>query len=156
VSWGLFVAAMWATHFSPFYELSLQHEWIHSFEHATYLVTALLFWWPVLGVDPAPSRMSHPARLLYLFLAMPQSTFLGLAIYGSSRLLYLHYARASALVGVSALSDQHLAGALMWTSGMLLLLPALGFVLWDWMRREEREGERIDARLARGHVGGGL
>ena len=41
-------------------------------------------------------------------------------------------------------------------AGMLLLLPALGFVLWDWMRREEREGERIDARLVRGHVGGGL
>ena len=42
-----------------------------------YLGAALLFWWPVVGLDPAPHRMGYPARLLYLFLQMPQNSFLG-------------------------------------------------------------------------------
>jgi hypothetical protein len=29
---------------------------------------------------------------------------------------------------------------------MLLMLPALTFVLLDWMRRDEREAARADAR----------
>jgi putative membrane protein len=149
LGWGLFAAVMWATHFSSFYETALENGRIHILEHAAYLGAALLFWRPVIAVDPAPARLSHPARIFYLFLAMPVTTFLGLAIYGSDRLLYPAYLRASLLVGANPLSDQHLAGAIMWVSSMVLLLPALGYVLVDWMRREDREGERVDARLAR-------
>jgi putative membrane protein len=151
LGWGLFAAVLWGTHFSSLYEAALESSRIHVLEHAAYLVAALLFWRPVLAVDPAPGsgRLSHPARILYLFLAMPQTTFLGLAIYGSDRILYPLYIRASLLVGVNPISDQHLAGAIMWVSSMVLFLPILAYVLFDWMGREERKGERIDARLAR-------
>ena len=73
---------------------------------------------------------------------MPVTTFLGLAIYGSDRLLYLHYAVATARLGLSPIADQHLAGAIMWVSGMVVLLPALGLVLFEWLDREEREAAR--------------
>jgi hypothetical protein len=32
---------------------------------------------------------------------------------------------------------------------MILIVPALGLVLLDWMRAEEREAARVDARLER-------
>jgi putative copper resistance protein D len=147
VTWSLFAAVMWASHFSPLYERALENQSIHGLEHMLYLVAALLFWWPVVGVDPSPSRISHPARILYLFLSMPQTALLGLAIYGSDRLLYPYYLRTSPLVGQSPIGDQHLAGAIMWTTGMLFIVPALAFVLIDWMNREEREMARADARL---------
>ena len=53
----------------------------------------LLFWAPLVGRDPMPSRIGHPARLLYAFLAMPQIAFLGLAISGAGRVLYPAYIR---------------------------------------------------------------
>jgi putative membrane protein len=146
VSWGLFAAVLWGTHFTQIYELSLEHEWIHSLEHAAYLGSALLFWSPVIARDPSPVRISHPARILYLFLAMPQMTFLGLAIYGSDQVLYRSYLSGAAALGISAIGDQHLAGALMWATGMFLIVPALGFVLMDWLDREEREAKRQEAR----------
>jgi cytochrome c oxidase assembly factor CtaG len=149
VGWSLFALVLWGSHFTFLYEAALRSDVVHSAEHMAYLSTALLFWWPVVGVDPSPARISHPARLLYLFLAMPQTTFLGLAIYGSDRVLYPHYLRVTPQLGASALADQHLAGALMWTTGMFLMVPALAFVLLDWMRRDARESARNDMRELR-------
>jgi putative membrane protein len=148
VGWIVFAAVLWGSHYSPLYEAALTSRSLHLLEHAAYVGSALLFWWPVVGADPSPTRLSPPARLLYLFLAMPQMTFLGLAIYGSDRVLYPHYLVTSASLGTSALSDQHLAGALMWTSGMFLLVPALGFILMNWLDREDRVAERMDRSLS--------
>ena len=144
---------MWGTHFAPIYDAALRSNTIHSAEHLAYLASALLFWWPVVGLDPNPARISHPARVLYLFLAMPVMSVLGLAITSSNRILYTHYAVASPSIGFSALSDQHLAGTIMWEGGLLLILPALALVLLDWMRRDELEAVRTDARRARDAAG---
>jgi cytochrome c oxidase assembly factor CtaG len=149
VGWVAFAAVLWGSHFSPLYETALTNRGVHTLEHAAYVGSALLFWWPIVGADPAPTRLSPPARILYLFLAMPQMTFLGLAIYGSDRVLYPHYLATSARLGTSALSDQHLAGALMWTSGMFLIIPALGVVLLSWLDREDRAGERMGRAVSR-------
>jgi cytochrome c oxidase assembly factor CtaG len=149
VCWSAFTIVLWASHFTSLYEDALGSQAIHGLEHVLYLVAAVLFWRPVIGLEPGPSRISPPARILYLFLAMPQMAFLGLAIYSSDLVLYPHYLATAPMLGTSALADQHLAGVLMWTTSMVLLLPALGYVLFDWMRKDEREAARIDARLDR-------
>jgi putative membrane protein len=153
VSWGLFAAVMWGTHFSPIYGAALTNHWIHVLEHVVYLSAGLLFWAPVVGRDPIPSRIGHPARILYVFLAMPQLAFLGLAIAGADRVLYSAYIAESARVGVSALADQHLAGSIMWETGALLMVPALALVLADWLGMEERRGAAHDAALDRPRSG---
>ncbi len=65
----------------------------HRLEHALFIVAALLFWWPVIGPDPSPWKLKPSARILYTGLAMPQNTFLALAIYMASAPLYagLHH-----------------------------------------------------------------
>ncbi len=149
VSWGIFALALPLSHVPAFYDLTLRNEAWHGLEHLVLLFSATLFWWPVVAVDPMPSRISHPARLLYLFLIMPVMTFTGLAIYNATHVLYPHYAAVADHAHFSALSDQHLAGALMWEAGMFLIVPALGAVLIDWMNRDEKETARDDARRAR-------
>lgn len=149
-AWSLFVAVLWGTHLTSLYELTLRSPGVHALEHLAYLATALLFWIPVVGLDPAPAGLSHPARILYLFLAMPAMAFLGLALFSADRVLYPTYA---AVEGASrALADQRVAGALMWTGTMFLIVPALGFVLLDWMRADEREARRVDARSQRSQL----
>src|SRR4029079_1313749 len=76
VAWLLFAGVMWGTHFSPLFDAALEHPWLHDLEHLLFLVTALLFWWPAVARDPAPWRMPHPGRVMYVFLQMPQNTFL--------------------------------------------------------------------------------
>jgi putative membrane protein len=154
VCWSAFTVVLWASHFTSLYEDALGSQAIHGLEHVLYLAAAVLFWRPVIGLEPGPSRISHPARILYLFLAMPQMAFLGLAIYSSDTVLYPHYLVTAPPLGTNAVADQHLAGVLMWTTSMVLLLPALGFVWFDWMKKDEREAARIDARLDRQSVAG--
>jgi cytochrome c oxidase assembly factor CtaG len=149
VSWSLFTVALWASHFTSLYEDALGSEALHGLEHALYFAAAVLFWRPVVGRETGSSRITHPARLLYLFLAMPQMAFLGLAIYSSDQVLYPHYVFTASALGTSAQADQHLAGALMWIASMILMLPAMAFVLFDWLRAEAREGARLEARLDR-------
>jgi putative copper resistance protein D len=146
VAWLVFAGVMWVSHFSPLFNESLEQPLLHDLEHALYLGAALLFWWPVVGVDPAPRRLSHPVRILYTFLQMPQNTFLALVIYSAGAPLYAHYATLG-LTWASPLEDQRLAGGLMWVLGDLLFLTAIGGLVAAWMRHEAREQPRTDARV---------
>lgn len=153
VAWLLFAATMWASHVSPLFDAALEDELLHMLEHALFLGTALLFWWPVVGRDPSPWRMSYPARLFYLFLAMPLNSFLGVLILFSERVLYPHYETTGRTWGPSPLDDQQLAGAIMWGLGDAAFLVALLLVIAAWMRHEEATTRRReaaeDARAAR-------
>jgi putative membrane protein len=142
VTWVAFAATMYATHFSGLYDASLRNSYVHGFEHMVYLAAASLFWWPVVRRDPVPGTFPWPARVLYLFLAMPMQSFLGVAIFNSDAVLYAHYAARS-----GALADQHLAGAIMWAGGDLLMLSSIGIAVAAWMRHEARETVRLDAHL---------
>jgi putative membrane protein len=148
VAWVLFAAVNWGWHFSILYNEALENPWLHYVEHASFLAAAVLFWWPVLGVDPSPWRMPHPARLLYLFLAMPQNSFLGVALLSAGTVLYPHYATNLRTWGPTPLDDQRLGGTLMWVGGDLAFLAAMAVVIAGWMRYEDRRTARLDARLA--------
>ena len=146
VSWGVFGAVMWVSHFSPVYEQALTSEIAHVGEHLAYLLAGCLFWWPVVGLDPTSRRIGWPGRVGYVVLAMPQQSFLGLAIYSADQPLYSHYARLHPTLG-SALSDQRVAGMVMWLGGDLLFIVALGLSVAAWMRHDIKEANRMDSRL---------
>ena len=148
VAWLLFVVVMWGSHFSPLFNLALENPWVHDLEHVLFLVTALLFWWPAVGLDPSPWRMPHPVRGMYVFLQMPQNTFLAVVILYAAAPLYPHYATLNRPWGPSALVDQQLAGVIMWVAGDLLFIAAVAAIVFGWMRFEERDSERSDKRAA--------
>jgi putative copper resistance protein D len=152
---GLFTIVLVASHLSPLFNLTLTHSWVHQLEHVTFLITALLLWWPAIGVDPAPHRLSYPARMLYLLLDMPVMAYLGLAIANSSRVLYPYYAAHRPPWGVSALQDQAAAGTIMWISGTFTMVPALAVLLLRWLDEDARRQARLDARPAAGPGPGG-
>ncbi|HXQ96060.1 MAG TPA: cytochrome c oxidase assembly protein [Candidatus Acidoferrales bacterium] len=148
VGFVLFAGALWVSHFSAVYELSLENNVVHYLEHAVFLTVALLFWWPMVGRDPSPWRLPYPVRLVVMLLQMVQGTFLGVAIMGASAPLYAHYAGLH-LGYITPLADQQAAGAIMWVGGGASFLLWGGLVFADWMRAEEAEGVLVDARLDR-------
>ena len=148
IAWLLFAAVNWGWHFSVLYDQALENQALHYFQHATFLGAALLFWWPVVGADPSPWRMPHPVRLLYVFLAVPQNSFLGVALMSAPTVLYPHYVTNQRDWGLSPLDDQALGGAIMWVVGDLAFVAAMMVVVLLWMRREDRRTERLDRRLA--------
>jgi putative copper resistance protein D len=148
VAWILFAAVNWGWHFSTLYDDALENTALHYLQHASLLGAALLFWWPAIGVDPSPWRLPHPLRLFYLFLAMPQNSFLGIAIMEAPRVLYPHYVTNLRDWWMSPLEDQQLGGVIMWTVGDLAFLVGMAVVVWIWVRHEDRRTARLDRRLA--------
>ena len=148
VAWVFFAATNWGWHFSTLYDDALENQALHYLQHAHFLVAALLFWWPALGVDPSPWRLPHPLRLFYLFLAMPQQSFLGVSLLQTATVLYPHYVTNIRDWGPSPLEDQHIGGMIMWVFGDIAFLTGMAIVVVLWMRHEERRTARIDARLA--------
>lgn len=146
VAWLIFAGVMWATHVSPLFDMALENRGVHDLEHALYLGSALLFWWPAVGLDPGPWRLAHPVRALYVFLQMPQNTFLAVFILNAGAPLYAHYATLERSWGPSPLLDQQTAGGIMWLCGDLLFIAAIAAILAGWMRHEERQAGRTEKR----------
>ena len=150
VAWVLFALAQYLTHFTGFYDAALESPLLHAVEHGVYLGVALLFWWPVVAADPVPRKLSFPARLLYLVLAMPLEAFIGVAILSADSVLYPHYETLAApWGGAAALADQGRAGALMWITGDLVALTAGLLVAAAWFRHDEARQRRIEEELDR-------
>jgi putative copper resistance protein D len=146
VAWVIFAGVMWASHFSALFDLALEDPLIHDLEHALFLGSALLFWWPAVALDPAPWRMPHPARALYVFLQMPQNTFLAVVLLEASAVLYPHYATIQRAWGPTALQDQQAAAGIMWLAGDAIFLIAVLAIVFGWMRAEARDTARSDRR----------
>ena len=149
LAWGLLALAMWITHYSPLFNVALENLWWHRLEHTIYIVIALLFWWPVVSAEPSPWRFNHPVRMLYVFLQMPQNSFLGVSVYGAERIIFPHYATVTRTWGPSPATDQAYAGVIMWVCGDMAFLISLAVIAYSWVKYDEREAKRVDRRLAR-------
>ena len=153
LGWIALAAVMWFTHFSPLFNVALENDALHKLEHLLYFGAGCLFWWPVVGADPNPGRLTPTWRLPYLLAQMPVHTAVGLIIYFAPTVLYAHYLTAAPAVGVDPLTDQQVAGALMWGAGDVILLGAVTAAAWAWLLAAERRSRRLEARAARGTHG---
>jgi putative copper resistance protein D len=146
VTWSIFTVVLWFGHFSPLFDRALDDPFVHDLEHGLFLSAALLFWWPVVGLDPSPHRMSYPARIGYLLLQMPFSSFLAMVVLFAETPLYRHYATLGAPYGITAIADQQLAAGIMWFIGDVVLIAAILTVIAVWMGDEERRTPAADRR----------
>lgn len=147
---GSFVLVLWGSHVPAVYDAAAENQALHDLEHLLYLLTAVLFWSAVLGLDIGPSRLAHSARLLYLFASMVAMEVVGLVLSETNHPLYPAYIQGSGSAR-SATGDMHTGGVLMWLSGMVVVVPAMAAVLISWLaddeRRTIREEARVDVRL---------
>lgn len=147
-AWALYAAVLAGSHFSPLYEMALEYPAVHVFEHALYLAAALVFWYPVVGLEPSRWRLGHGVRVLYVASALPVQSLVGLAIFSARHVLYPHYAVTAAVRGTSALADQQTGGVVMWLGGGLPVIAAMLFVAAAWAAEDRRLGDHLD-RAAR-------
>jgi putative membrane protein len=131
IAWTLHVVTLWLWHAPSFYESALRSESLHLVEHATFFLTALLFWWLLFA--PRGHRLGIGAKVAYLFAATLQGTILGAVITFARHPWYWSYFGTTKAWGLTPLEDQQLAGLIMWIPAGLIylaaLLPLLGSAL---------------------------
>jgi cytochrome c oxidase assembly factor CtaG len=137
VAWTLHVVALWLWHLPVLYDLAVRQPWVHAAEHASFLVTGVLFWWVILPRGGA-LRHAHGVAILYLFTFSLQSGVLGAFLALSRRAAYGAHAYTTAAWGLTPAEDQQLAGAVMWVPGSLGYLAAALALFFLWMSAAER------------------
>jgi cytochrome c oxidase assembly factor CtaG len=155
VAWVLFTMSLYALYFSPLFDLTLRQPLVHDAVHLHFLAAGLLFWWPLVGLDPSRWRLPHIARLLFVFLMVPFHAFLGVAIMNSGRVLAPTLESFQRAWGPTPLADQQVGGAILWGAGDLIALGAVLGILVSWASYEEKVvAVREDRRLARERAAG--
>ncbi|MHB8531360.1 MAG: cytochrome c oxidase assembly protein [Solirubrobacteraceae bacterium] len=146
-------ASMLLTHLTPLYGLALEDRLVHAGEHVLFLASGLLFWSVLIAAGPPVGRLDGFGRIVYLMLGMPLMSVVGVILETDATPRYHQYVAPARALHVSALSDQRLAGALMWVAGTLVMgTVALG-AAWQSLALEER---RAKAREAYADAAGAL
>ena len=143
----LFACDLLGSHFTAWYNASLENEYIHDLEHLSYLVFGFLVWEIVIGVDPIRNRATPPQRILLVFLLMPVMVIISVVFILASHPLYPYYAALPAPWGGASrvVADQGLAGAIMWVPSAAVTLAAVLYVAVTWFREDEARQRRLEA-----------
>ena len=109
----LHALALWAWHVPALFDAALANEGVHALQHASFLGTALLFWWSVLG-SAGRDRAADGLALASLLATMLHTGALGALLTVAASPWYPGYAGLGAAFGLGALEDQQLGGVVMW------------------------------------------
>jgi putative membrane protein len=134
----LFNLVVVVTHAPPLVNLSVRSEPAHFLLHSTLFLSAAIMWLPVVQPFPMTARLTDPGKMLYLFgqsiLPTVPASFLTFA----QEPIFSSYASFPRLWGISAETDQMVAGLLMKIGGGLLLWAVIAVIFFKWHAREER------------------
>jgi len=126
----LFSLVMLGWHLPGPFQLALRSNGWHIAEHGCFIVAGTFFWYPIVSPWPAAERCSRWALVPYLLIADAENSVLGAFMVFSGRLLYPFYAEVPHAAGITTITDQIVAGAIMWVPGsILLLVPAVAIVV---------------------------
>jgi putative membrane protein len=132
----LFNVVIVVTHWPLVVDLTLRHHPVHFLAHLILFSSAALMWWPALDPLPEMPGLSYPGRMLYLFLQSIVPTVPASFLTFGSSALYRFYAEAPRIWGLSALTDQRIAGLIMKIVGGAILWLFIAVIFFKWFAQE--------------------
>ena len=140
VASALFNGNIWLWHAPLLMYLMMDQPAIHLLSGLLYLLTGLLFWWPLLSPLQEEARpLPLGGKLAYLFFSDMPMMLLGAGLTFSQPLYSMPmgpHATMSILPG-----DQQLGGLLMWIVGSLFFIVIASIFFLRWMLEQERLDE---------------
>jgi putative membrane protein len=140
----LFIASLYALYFTPIFDFLMSSRTGHTVMMVHFLLVGLVFFWPIMGVDPGPHRPGYVLRILELFMGMPFHAFFGIALMMGSQPMVGAFAHPAASLGIDPLTDQHTAGGIAWAFSEIPSVVVLIALVFQWYVSEQRTSKRQD------------
>ncbi|MGS2586562.1 cytochrome c oxidase assembly protein [Streptomyces hebeiensis] len=140
----LFIASLYGLYFTPLFDFLMGSRPGHIAMMVHFLAVGLVFFWPIMGVDPGPHRPGYVMRMLELFAGMPFHAFFGIALMMASEPMVDAYRTPPASLGIDALADQNAAGGIAWAFSEIPSVLVLVALVYQWYRSEQRQARRSD------------
>jgi cytochrome c oxidase assembly factor CtaG len=147
VAWVIHAVALWSWHVPVLFEAVLHNELVHTAQHLSFLLSALLFWWAL--IHGRQGWMGYGAAALYVFTTSLHSGLLGALLTFSRSVWYPSYLGLTSSWGLTPLQDQQLGGLIMWIpAGVLYAIAGLALVA-GWLREAELRALRREQSWAK-------
>ncbi len=140
----MFIASLYALYFTPLFDFLMESRAGHIGMMVHFLAVGLIFFWPIMGVDPGPHRPGYVMRMLELFAGMPFHAFFGIALMMASEPMIKTYSNPPASLGIDPLLDQQWGGGIAWAFSEIPSVLVLIALMYQWYHSEQRAAKRAD------------
>jgi putative membrane protein len=130
-----------ATHWAVIVNTSIEIGPVHYLVHLVVVIASLIMWIPVVG-PWAELRLTPVAQCIYLFVQSILPTVPGAWLTMANDVVYSVYARNYDVWGISAITDQQLAGLWMKVGGGSFLWLLIIVIFFRWALGLERDEQR--------------
>lgn len=138
-AWSISAIALWVWHAPQLFQATLDNQWIHTAQHLSFFLSALLFWWS-LFYSRAPG--GYGSGVLSVFTTALHTSILGALLTFAPVLFYPAYRETVGAWGLTPLEDQQIGGLIMWVPAGLVYIVA-GLVLFAaWLRESDALARR--------------
>jgi putative membrane protein len=147
VALPLWALNLYLWHIPFMYEAALHHSAVHALEHLSFFSFGAIMWAAVLETLPGPEWFGTGAKLGYVALVRVISTILGNIFIWAGTVFYPFYEHPANMWGISALSDQQIAGAVMMVEGSIVTLAALAWLFLKMAQESELRQQLLERGL---------
>jgi putative membrane protein len=117
---------MWMWHLPDAYQAAMRNPWLHACEHAAFLLSSTVAWWSVV----TGRRSRRGAAAVASLIGSVPGIMLGSAMVLAPNPWYPIYATGTR---AAALSDQQVAGVVMWAFGGMAVVVAGAGLFASWL-----------------------
>jgi len=132
VAGGAFTATLWLWHLAPgWYEAALRNQWLHELQHFSFAAVAILVWWNLIDPAPLRARLGYMPRILFLLaIGLPKHLLGAFLTFAADPFYEIYEGRQ--LIDISLVTDQQIAGLLMWAPSQMLMLGVAAIIFAVW------------------------
>jgi len=138
----LYVGVIWAWHIPAAYDVAVRHPTVHVLEHVSFVLAGSLYWWHLLSPIRARKRLNGMGPVIYMASTKLLVGALGMGLAFAPSALYPYYVEHARVWGISAISDQSVAGLIMAVEQSLVMGVALVVLFVAALTESEREQQR--------------
>ncbi|MFH5210563.1 cytochrome c oxidase assembly protein [Antrihabitans spumae] len=150
VAAALFVGGFYGLYLGGIFDSTVDSHPAHLLMNLHFLVSGYLFYWVVIGVDPAPRHVEPITKLAMVFGSLPFHAFFGIALMSMDTVMGGWFYRSLGLDWNSDLiADQRLGGGIAWATGEIPLVLVMLALLIQWSRADDRAAKRYDRAAER-------
>jgi len=148
VAWMIHAVVLWAWHAPALFQATLDNESVHALQHASFLFSALLFWWAV--IHGRQRALGFGFAVLYMFTTALHSGLLGALLTFANSVWYPGYVERTAAWGLTPLEDQQIGGLIMWIPAGLVYIAAGLALFAGWLRESEARARSFGLAVTNG------
>ncbi|MGB3301641.1 cytochrome c oxidase assembly protein [Gordonia sp. (in: high G+C Gram-positive bacteria)] len=143
----LFVGSFYVLYLGGLFDSLVANHSAHLAMNFHFLISGFLFYWLVIGIDPAPRQISPVAKLGVVWGSLPFHAFFGVALMMTTGIIAEKwYASLMHPWNLDLAADQRVGGGIAWATGEFPLMVVMIALLVQWNRQDDRAARRFDRK----------